>query len=343
MGNMKRACHPVRILGVTLLAAVALAGCAADPRSSLSSRSATPIAPVATPTPTIYFEPVLPFGGDCENILSSTDAAPIVGADPATSIASADIDWRYPIETAGGIFCTWAGDDEHLEVVALPTESVPVELQQTYASADCDVKYDWSECALARTIGDVWVLASFLEGMEAPPVPIEELDAVLDIAASRAAAFASPEAVTRVGDTWDLPECGDLASGLELQTILGNAEIYEGLGTEGPGSLDKRIAVSTGAMRECGWTTLEAPFAQLAVIIEPNAAWSFEAQRSRNPSTEPVDVLGAGTAFRNLDGYSYEQDLLVTDSVNILQIGLSPSGDDVAVAAIALRLLASSD
>lgn len=327
---------------VVVMVALLVAGCAAGPMSSPSPPGVSPIAPLTSPTPTVHSEPVLPFGGACDNIIPAVDAAPIVGADPARSIASADNEWRYPIETAGGIFCTWSGADEHLEVVALPAELVPVELQRMYASAECDVKYDWSECALARTVGDVWVLASFLEGMEPPLVPINELSTVLDVATSRAAAFASPEAVSRGDDTWDLPECSGLAAALGLETILGNADIYEGLGTEGPGPLDKRIAVSIGAMRECGWTTLEMPFSQLAVFIEPNAGWSFEAQRSRFDSTESVDGLGAMSAFRNLEGYYYAQDLFVTDSVNVLQIGLSPAGDDVDIAANVLSLLARS-
>lgn len=325
--------------GVAVLVAMMVAGCAADPGGGKPPSNATGASLEPSPTPSPVATPVLPFGGECDNVLPVAHAAPIVGADASVSVSSPDTEWRYPLETAGGLFCTWDGSEEYLEVVSLPVERVPSELAALYSGPECVTQYDWSECSLAREHGGTWTLAVLRYGWEVPPVPTAKLDAVLTVAADQVGTYPVARAVTPTDQTWTLPECAVLAQQLDVPGVLGSSEVSEGLMTEGPGPLDKRIATAVGSIRECGWSTLEEPFAQLAVVVEPDAGWSFARQQSHAVS-EPVEITGAVSAVRTRDG-EFSEALLMTDTVNVLRVQLSPSGTDADLAAKTLQLMGS--
>jgi hypothetical protein len=326
--------------GVAVLVALMVAGCAADPGSGKPPSSATETSSGPTATTASVGSPVPPFGGNCDNVLPVAEAASIVGSDASASFSSADTEWRYPLESAGGLFCTWDGADEYLEVVSLPVGRVSSDLLDRYSKPECVALYDWSECASARERDGIWTLAVLRYGAEIPPVPTEMLDAVLNVAADQVGSFPAAEAVTPSSDTWTLPECETLAQELDLPMILGPSEIFAGLMTEGPGPLDRRIAASIGAVRECAWSTLEEPFKQLAILVEPDAGWSFAEQRARYAWSEQLDITGASSAARARDD-EFSEEVLVTDTVNILRVQLTPSEGDADVATKTLQLMRS--
>ncbi len=225
-------------------------------------------------------------------------------------------------------------------MVSLPVDRVPSDLAALYLAPGCVAQYDWSECAFARKHGGLWTLAVFRYGLEVPSVPPAKLEAVLNVVAEQAGSFPAAEAVAPTATTWTLPECATLAEHVDLPTVLGSSEIFEGLMTEGRGPLDKRIAMAIGSIRECGWSTLVEPFSQLAIVMEPDAGWSFAEQQSQHASSEPVEIVGASSAVRTRDG-EFSENLLMTDTVNILSLRSTPPGVDVDVAMNTLQLLRS--
>ena len=128
-------------------------------------------APTATPTPTPTAAPstpptatgeaVLPFGGECESVLTDADATNAAGMPMALS----DYRWRTGSdEVLGGIDCIWLSTEFYaaaaVKVFAFPLEVVPPEVAEAVVPGCVDLGYETPtvQCTLAGTVDGTWLL-----------------------------------------------------------------------------------------------------------------------------------------------------------------------------------------
>jgi hypothetical protein len=136
------------------------------PVPAVTSPSPTPTStptPTAEPTPTPTQDPdptaLVPFDGDCSQLLDAEQVREIVGADVAPrvpSVFSIYGDGPAYARVLGALHCSWIADDwqSGIEITVYPSVSVPESVRDTYVEAECHIS---GFCEVGRTVGDFWV------------------------------------------------------------------------------------------------------------------------------------------------------------------------------------------
>ena len=327
--------RPRAALSLAFLTTLLLAGCATATTSPGAVPVASPPASTSTPTPSpsaeVVLTPTVPFGGDCERVLTAADLDGFFGEQWATEETKTE-EWGIgeyldvaPIETVGGLQCRWFVDDAAgdsvtgVSVTIAPEESLPIAYTGEFREAECGAESDAKLCRMARIEGDLWVLAqvSDLMTQPAPDLLPDLLDAV-------SAHLPTPAQSVSDAGWWSLPSCEDFGAAMALQELIG-----EGYNTglwEGEESFQMAALREAGVSVLCEWSTGDGRLAPdggyhvPSITIVNGGHWRWQ-EFADFDGAESVTVEGADDALvvPGNDGATVGQ-VLVTDGVNVVEV-----------------------
>lgn len=323
----------------------------ADQPAPVSTDAPTPSAsPSPTPTATPTTEPigpgaaaslgVMPFGGDCSNVLTDNEAADAAGQDMSRS----DYPWQTGgLAVSGGIDCLWLSTGEYLgalvNVYAYPDGIVPADVRAVTRTG-CEPTEDGERmiCDASGVRDGVWLLVRTTGYAQA--VSAEGTRAAFAAAAARLADFRAPETADPTELWWGALNCDDLAGdldprtyGFERVTVLDYSPEAPQQTTPHPNQIaspDSR-ASSCDLHLTSGTGPEYADGAGVGVATVPGGAVSFATVEAAEYS-EPVEVTGAVSArwVPGLDRYEGSANILaVSDGVNVLMLSGDGSVDGV--------------
>lgn len=356
-----------------LSAVLLLAGCAApaaEPAAEPSTRAAEPsstpspvaepaASPTATPAePEAAVDPIRLFGGDCGAMLTDgqLDGLLDAGWTPydrfLESVDVRAVPRAAPEGTLGGLRCRWKAPDgsssglHDVTVLALPHSHVPAAFVDAFADKQCAPSYDASICRLARTVDDVWIMASagYAAGYPGGEPSREALDrAVTAVAESLPARAGTPQRVTRTAQWWEEPSCEDLASRMRFDELTDGG--FEHGYWEGSEQAEQTLLDAAGVSQHCPYysaaerMSLDEEHRIFSVDTYPGGAWMWETLAGGATS---IEIDGAVSAVSTMDGAPFGS-LYATDGVNLVEVGGEDDiGFSVDVAERALAALASS-
>lgn len=297
--------------------------------------------PTATPSPTPELEApaegVMPFGGQCANVLDDDEV------DAVTGIPMMRSDYRWETGSnavLGGIDCVWVSEAEYLAAVthfyAYPEDSAPqrlVDMEQGCTESGGSGRTD---CIVNRVVNGTWMQVRVFG--ESGVVTESGTEQLLAAASERFAQYPAPAPVTPTSEWWELLDCADLVAQID-PAIYG----YERVAlAEFPGDV-----YESGAQQACDLhftsgsgenTTGEVVW----VSVVPGGAISFQTAVDAEHS-RPATVEGAKAAViaPGLDRYEGSASILViTDGVNILMVSPDWPREDADPAPLAAALLA---
>ncbi|NLP83741.1 hypothetical protein HF576_07770 [Microbacterium sp. CFH 90308] len=319
----------------TLLRSDANPAPVATPTRSDLPAPTVPATPTPAPTPTAAPEQpastgVMPFGGECANVLSEEEAAVTTGMHMIRS----DYRWQTGADAVlGGIDCVWVTDEVYLaatvHVFAYPEAVVPAELASGTTSVCRDVDFDTSrvECSAVEVVDGTWLLVRASGARES--VSLAATETLLSSASARLDDHAAPAPAERTGAWWTPPDCATIAAAVD-PAVYG----YERVAATADQPIDwyapdrpEGISYRTGAASLCalhfasgsGETTTGEVVTVSAV---PGGGVSFPTALAADHSV-PVTVEGAAAAViaPGLDRYEGSGSVIVaTDGVNLLTV-----------------------
>jgi len=328
-----------------LVLAFGLGGCAPSVTPSVAPPSS------AAPTPSPEPEWTIAYDADCANVLSEAELADVLGPRAmeysawwvATAAARTQGEPGLGPEvppgaegTAGGLRCTWVSDrdsewgGESLPVFVLPEQTAAPVTVRALAETACDWSYDTRVCRLGATGNGVWALASAMVSEDAAP-PTDRLMAAAQAAIANAADLTPGVPSVVEDDRWEIVDCEDLGSRMDLAAVLG-ADFWSGY-WEGTRQHEDDLYEHAGVQQFCQYGTNPESagdaFYIVSVTSQPGAAWRW-AQEADRGGESPV-VAGASDARRHLftSEYGHTTDRVrATDGVNIVLINVE--GGDIA-------------
>lgn len=346
---------------LVVLTALLLAGCtSADPAPSQTPSASSPSAtPEPTPTEAApVVAPTLPFRGECAAVLAASDLDDLLGVgwltvdEFRTAAGRPDYPRMTPLGTLGGVDCAWRaaapvdGDVESLGIIVAPAASIPSGSAETFAEARCDAGYDGSQCRLARTVGDAWILVRVGDFVQDPPTAL--LERALDAVAARLAEPFDAVPATAQPAWWTIPDCVTLADDMSLAEVLG---VGYGGGDgfwEGAPSPERIMEQEAGVSLMCEWWTMTVPNPPSVdgeshmqmLTLSAGGAWEWD-EIAAFDGVEEVDVAGAEDAVLFISDDPRLRPLLyATDGVNVLSVGWGTDSTEV-LTMIAERALAA--
>lgn len=301
--------------------------------------------PTTTPTPTLTPEPepnpggVMPFGGECANVLDDEEVDAVTGIDMIRS----DSRWETGENAVrGGINCLWVSEGAYLaataHVFAYPEGNIPEGVLQV-ADGCVEVAGDSNQlaCTASRVVNGSRIQVRVTGDSAA--VTGSGAAQLLAAVADRFDDYPEPAPATPTSEWWALLNCNDLVAqidpaiyGYERVTL---AEYPGDLGGE-PGrqhSCDLSFTSGSGES-----TSGEAVW----VGIVPGGAISFQTAVDAEYS-QPATVEGAVAAVNapGLETFDGSANILVvTDGVNILMVSPNSPREDTYTTRLAAALLA---
>lgn len=348
-----------RFLSLALVVTVVAlaAGCASVEASAESTP--TP-ADVATPTPTETpaSEPVVVFDGDCDAMLSQEQRDALLDIGSLTeaehrSVVQPEhvfIDQPHPIETLGGLECSWYAAEEaavpegvtYLSVAVVPAAVVPKEFAARYSVALCEPQYDAINCRLGRLVDEAWVWAT--AGSDAREAPTDLLSAGIDAVSANLESTVSPMPADSTDEVWDIPNCERLGEAIGLNELIGPYRHGYWEGSEQP---EEILLSSAGVARSCPLFTdgeqtgPDDAHYILTPVILPGAGWQWDRFRSDlGDQATSLEVAGATDAVVTGGGDAYGT-VYATDGANI--VSLSIDAPDLGAEIIGRMMGALSD
>ncbi|MGK3953597.1 hypothetical protein ACLKM7_14885 [Microbacterium sp. I2] len=319
----------------TLLRSNANPAPVATPTRSESPAPSPSATPTSAPTPTTAPQPtvstgVMPFGGDCANVLTDDEAAATTGMHMIRS----DYRWQTGADAVlGGIDCVWVTDEVYLaatvHVFAYPEAVVPAGLASGLTSACHDVDFDTSrvECSVVGVVDGTWLLVRASGARES--VSLAATEALHSSASVRLGDYAAPAPAERTEAWWTPPDCATIAAAVD-PAVYG----YERVAATTDQPIDwyapdrpEGISYRTGVASLCALhftsgagesTTGEV----VTVSAVPGGGVSFPTALAAEQSV-PVTVEGAEDAViaPGLDRYEGSGSVVVaTDGVNVLMV-----------------------
>jgi hypothetical protein len=188
--------------------------------SPTSSPSVTPTTvPTAEPTaPGVASRGVMPFGGECVNVLTDAEATAAAGQ----AMHRSDFAWQTgELASSGGIDCLWLSTDDYLgalvDIYAYPDELVPADVRAV-AKTGCEPSKDGERiiCDVSGVRDGVWLLVRTTGKADA--VSPAGTQAAFDAAAERIDDFAAPEIAVPTESWWTALDCDELAAQLDPST-----------------------------------------------------------------------------------------------------------------------------
>jgi hypothetical protein len=328
------------LLVLTVIAGVSVAALrpldhVAQPVETTASHS-----PSATPTPTPTPTPaqttvspsapaaaVIPFGGDCANVLSVDD----VGAWLGTPVHEPEQLWVSPqTPMSGGLTCLWVATGAYqwgyLEVTVFPlslfepTDTAPV------SPAQCESV----TCHAAARIDGTWAAFKYV-GNTAPDSEITlrrvggaELEEVISIVRSHSAGYAPPRPAERGTSWWPGSGCeivaGAMPAGVQFLTGLESSRDF----IKYPGAV---IGLAELGVDVCYWE--DPTYGRLILEIIPGGGAFYDAV-AELPDAKPVAVPGSDGAIYVPNDYVWDyngEDLIVRSGANLVIVGGSGGVD----------------
>lgn len=345
-------------LALLLTSALLLGGCATTPTPPSESPSTTvAVSPMPSPEPVVT-EPVLAFGGDCDNVITGAQLSSVLGSSAAPRPDGVfDLFWLPSAETGGGLTCAWyanaRGEDripgaDYVWADVLASDQVPAATKQHYSTARCEGVYDGTVCHLGVESTGSWALVStgLLEyNADVAPQALSDLASFVSANASEHPIPVAPEQTEL---WWATPDCEVIGDAVMLDEFFSNPApgYWEG----GPGAFD-RILSDIGLQIECPWFTESFDegdtWGTITITLAPGSGWLWdhmarierESSNSDAPpvTAEDVEVAGA-TAARQLTYGEGQMMIVATDGSNILRV-TSTAGGQVEAAERVLALL----
>lgn len=307
-----RSVRYVRTRAVSLIFALSFlfVGCGASgggaPESPDSEMSSTP-----TPTPTIEFDlaAVVPFDGDCANVVS--DAAALVGGEVT---ASPDFP-PEAIATLGGIGCHWfSANGTSLSVYVAPEHLVPGPLIDRFTAGGCELSYDWQECHLSGSSGGMWALVSMPsldERGTPPPSIVQALDEVLGSVSGWPAGVPA----VRTDEWWEPIDCEQLGADIDVTALMAGTEFYAGYPTDSAPHPISEMIDPAGVSQWCPWFSYD--LGGIWMNLYPGARFQWDLLEGA-----PTTVAGAEAAvLTEVYGTTV---LAATDGTNIVTVQEAP-------------------
>jgi len=304
-GFARRGWAAIAVTGMLLLT-----GCVGDAGGS-GGASAAPSSPQpsVTPTPTPPAEAVVPFGGDCANVVA--DPASILGGEAiASPLVGPD-----PIRTLGGIGCDWYDSTgASLTVYVVPETEVPTGLVGRYPAGACESAYDAYVCHISGTQEGMWAMVTMpaSAGSDTPPTVLASvLDGVLDGVAS----WPIGVPAERTDDWWDPVDCANLGAVIDVTALMQGTEFYEGYPTGWGSHPISEVIEQAGVSEWCPWYSYE--LGGIWLTVYPGAGFQWDLVEGT-----PVTVAGAESAVATV---VYDTSLVMaTDGTNIVTVQEAP-------------------
>lgn len=322
------------VLGIALI--LLLAGCSAG---DVPSPTEPPVSPSAPPTsmptaaPTADASGVLPFGGDCANVLSDADAAALLGdLDTPESDAPAlvdDLERERSAALAGGLQCAWTASDFSSVVVdVFPANVVPEPLASVGDGVPvCDQAQAW--CEGSQRLGEVWINVG--SGSETNAV------AVLDALRARIDEAGTPSAQTWSSEWWPpLTDCAELREAAAAG--LGDPAIEPGFPSDTvPAGPAVDVLGSAGVLVQCSWYGADSGVGVI-VFVQPGVGDPDPALVAEE-GVVSLDVEGADSAWA-VSAESRRPRLLAVAGANRVTVEGMPRTSVETLAAVAAGALA---
>ena len=273
---------------------------------------------------------VMPFGGECANVLADEETAVATGMQMIRS----DYRWQTGADAVlGGIDCVWVTDEVYLaatvHVYAYPATVVPAELASGATTACRDVDFDASrvECSVVEVVDGTWLLVRASGARES--VSLAATDALHSSASARLGDHPAPAPAERTEAWWSPPDCATIAAAVD-PAIYGYDRVVAAADQPidwYPLDRPEGISYRTGAASLCALhftsgsgetTTGEVVY----VSAVPGGGVSFPTVLDAEHS-QPVTVEGAKDAViaPGLDRYEGSGSVVVaTDGVNVLMV-----------------------
>ncbi len=264
--------------------------------STVPSPSVTPTPtppPSVAPSPTLPPSPVPVAGGSCDAVIRPSDVPSAVGPATVQDVTG------VPLHTLGALSCRWLATWD-LRVELFPAGVVPAAFTDRYATEQCEsIGYDGYGCRVARATESLWALVTVGPGADTygQDIPAGLLDEVADVIGAGLSKLAPGVPVEPAG--WDaFTGCDDLGDALGLASVLGDASVTDGVGTDGstadPAGM---IAAAAGAViGPCAWSTetdeTSTRHPAIWVTVYPGGADAWD--RLVGGATTGVDTTVAG-------------------------------------------------
>lgn len=337
-----------------------MAGCAASPTPA--STSATPLR-TASPTAsaeTTSAQPVLAFGGECDNVVTDEQLTAVLGPEAGPRAEGGlDLFWLPSAETGGGLRCAWNANAteedripgaDYVWADVLASDVVPAATKEHYSTARCEGVYDGTVCHLGVESGGAWTLVSTgLLEYDAEIAP-EVLTELASIVPANARGYVPPVASHRSEAWWARPDCEAVGLSIGLDEFFSNptAGNWEG----GPGAFD-RILSDVDLQVACPWFSEYLNegdiWGELTVTVAPGSGWMWPEMRRVGQSeaaggppvvSTEVKVVGASAA-RMLSYGEGQQMAIATDGTNVVRVTVT-RGDPIMATERVLASLAES-
>jgi hypothetical protein len=325
-----------RSIGLLLLGAGALAGCAP--------------AAAAAPRPDVAAQQAPVHDGDCAALFPDALVSEVLGTTVTAQGRFVDSPIQHAVPTLGGLGCEWAapigtdGSANTPSLSAVVLSSTLAATEPTDVTCSAGAVTATSDDALACRFGvvadDLW-----LSGVAYAPAGTPE-DDIRSMAAELSDAFrglpAGPvEPGPLLPDTaWVAPDCAELSSAADMAEVLDSPDLvgYD-VATSGDGAAEglRAAQVAAGAFA-CAWIHAgPTPAGQrdgFSVLGLPGGAWA-QTEVLAIPGASVVDIPGVGLAVRVPTAVGHDM-VDVFDGVNWVQIMAAGSLEPVLPALPAL-------
>lgn len=319
--------------GSLAVAAVMLvAGCGAaesEPQETAPPVAATP-SDTPTPSPTAPApEPaVVPFDGDCAQVLTEEQLVTILGegAISQSPVEDAPSYFATAVQNAGGISCGWMNSVTMATVTmtALPNSAFPEGAEHEPRTLVCEDNHGFQLCSTSLNVEGIWLS---VRGSDEAVVTaaLAPIGAVL-VGVNAQAAGATP-------GTWIPPICDDFVP--PLIDAVGATPEFGFPSDATPSGIAWETMVDAGRVSWCGFHNMGGPDKAVSIYVAPGIADLV------TPTTAAVDVSGADQAWANND--TPFQTITVRVGPNILAVTGTSASTTQELAMIAASVIPTLD
>lgn len=290
----------------------------ASPPPSPSPSPSTPSPTAAPPAPV---NAVLPYGGDCANVLTTDQVAGWMGAPVRTVFP----EWKSPeVSINGGLSCTWAYPDAYmwgaLDVTMFPASIVSSVSPSPVWNGECAAE----RCDAAEFVDGMWVAVTWHGVGAGAETDIQlrtiggpEIAELFALLRRSSAGYESPRAAERAASWWPANACDLVAEASPSLTRVPSAEMPDLIPNPG-------LAVNYGptGLDGCTW---EMPSGeQLPSAILPGAGYLFDDIAAAS-SAESVEIAGSDEAVYVRSNFVWEYngvDIVMRSGTNLLLVRL---------------------